>query len=166
MMDVIFQIILIFAAFLTSLVAGLLFIFAVVVMPGIKKLGDREFIKTFQVIDGIIQNNQPLFLIVWIGSFVCLVIAALLSIVVLSGIDRSLLFLAAFIVIFGVQLPTVLINIPLNNRIQACEVDRIDDPTCSQTRQDFEERWNRWNSIRAIFASFATLLLLVLLYSL
>lgn len=165
-MEVIFQIILIFAAFLTSLVAGLLFIFAVVVMPGIKKLGDREFIKTFQVIDGIIQNNQPLFLIVWIGSFVCLVIAALLSIVVLSGIDRSLLFLATLFVILGVQLPTVLKNIPLNNRIQAFEVDIIDDPTCSQARQDFEEPWNRWNTIRAIFASFATILLLVLLYSL
>jgi hypothetical protein len=30
-------------------------------IPGIKSLNDREFIRAFQVIDEVIQNNQPLF---------------------------------------------------------------------------------------------------------
>jgi uncharacterized membrane protein len=42
-----FQIVLILATLLCSLVAGLLFAFASVVMPGIKQLNDREFIRTF-----------------------------------------------------------------------------------------------------------------------
>ena len=54
-----FQIVLILATLLCSLVAGFLFAFATVVMPGIKTLNDREFIRAFQVIDGVIQNNQP-----------------------------------------------------------------------------------------------------------
>ena len=45
----IFQIVLILATFLCSLAAGLLFAFAIVVMPGIRSLNDREFIRAFQV---------------------------------------------------------------------------------------------------------------------
>ena len=54
----IFPIALIVATFLCSLVAGLVFVFAIVVMPGIESLNDREFIRAFQVIDRVIQNNQ------------------------------------------------------------------------------------------------------------
>ena len=61
---VVFQITFIFATFLCSLVAGFMFAFSVVVMPGIKSLNDREFIKAFQVMDRIIQNNQPIFILV------------------------------------------------------------------------------------------------------
>ncbi len=48
-----FPIILLVATFLCSLVAGFLLAFAIVVMPSIKQLNDREFIRAFQVIDGI-----------------------------------------------------------------------------------------------------------------
>jgi hypothetical protein len=41
----IFQITLILATFLCSLVAGFLFAFAIVAMPGIRSLNDREFIR-------------------------------------------------------------------------------------------------------------------------
>ena len=60
-----FQIALILATFLCSLVAGFLFAFALVAMPGIRSLKDREFIRAFQVMDRVIQNNQPLFVLVW-----------------------------------------------------------------------------------------------------
>ena len=69
----IFQIALILATFLCSLVAGFLFAFAVVVMPGIGSLNDRDFLRAFQVMDHVIQNNQPIFMLVWVGSVVSLV---------------------------------------------------------------------------------------------
>ena len=62
----IFQLVLIVATFLCSLVAGFVFAFAVVVMPGIATLGDGEFLRAFQTMDRVIQNNQPLFH-VWSG---------------------------------------------------------------------------------------------------
>lgn len=49
-----FHIALIAATFLCSLVAGFLFAFAVVVMPGMRSLDDGEFIGAFRAIDGAI----------------------------------------------------------------------------------------------------------------
>ena len=76
---------LIVATFFCSLVAGFVFAFAVVVMPGIKHLKDAEFIRAFQVMDRIIQNNQPLFILVWVGSALALIVAAGLGIAELTG---------------------------------------------------------------------------------
>ena len=59
---------------LCSLVAGLLFGFAIVVMPGIAKLTDKEYLLAFKHMDGIIQNNQPLFILVWAGSILSIIL--------------------------------------------------------------------------------------------
>ena len=162
----IFQIALILATFLCSLVAGFLFAFAVVAMPGIGGLDDREFIRAFQVMDRVIQNNQPIFLLVWVGSVVALVIAAVLGIGRLDGAGRLLIIFAALVYLLGVQLPTVTINIPLNNKLQTLDVDAMNETTQKAARQDFEPRWNLWNSIRAAFASLASALFIVLLFRL
>jgi uncharacterized membrane protein len=160
----IFQIALILATFLSSLVAGLLFVFAIVVMPGIRTLSDREFIRAFQVMDGVIQNNQPLFLLVWLGSAVALVTSAVFGLGQLDGVGRLLIILAALVHILGVQLPTVTINIPLNNKLQTLDVDTTNETAQKTARKEFEPRWNRWNSIRAALASLASALLIILLF--
>ncbi len=164
--DGIFQIALILATFLCSLVAGLLFAFAIVAMPGIGNLNDREFIRAFQAIDGVIQNNQPIFMLVWVGSVVALVTSVVLGIGPLDGVRFLLIIFAALAYVLGVQLPTATINIPLNNRLQTLDVDAMDEVTRNAARKDFEPRWNRWNSIRAVFASLASALLLFLLFRL
>ncbi len=162
----IFQIALILATFLCSLVAGFLFAFALVVMPGIRSLNDREFIRAFQVMDRVIQNNQPIFVLVWVGSVVALVTSAVLGIGQLDGAGRLLTIFAALTYLLGVQLPTVTINIPLNNKLQTLDVDAMNESTQKAARKDFEPRWNRWNSIRAAFASLASALLIILLFRL
>ena len=144
--------------------AGLLFVFAIVVMPGIKRLNDREFIRAFQVMDGVIQNNQPLFLLVWVGSAVALIASAVLGLGQLDGVGRMLIVLAALVYLLGVQLPTIAINIPLNNKLQTLNVDAMSETTQQTARQAFEPRWNRWNSFRATIASLASALLIVLLF--
>ena len=59
---VIFQFVLVLTTFLCSLVAGFLLAFAVVAMPGIKSLNDRDFLKAFQAMDRIIQKQTtPLY---------------------------------------------------------------------------------------------------------
>ncbi len=159
----VFQIALILATFLCSLVAGLLFAFAIVAMPGIRSLNDREFIRAFQVMDRVIQNNQPIFMLVWVGSVVALVTSAVLSIGQLDGAERLLIVFAALAYLFGVQLPTFTINVPLNNKLQALDVDAMNETTQKAARKDFEPRWILWNSIRTAFASLASALLIVLL---
>jgi len=158
-----FQAVLLSAAFLCSLVAGLLFAFAAVVMPGIKRLDNGDFIRSFQVMDRVIQNNQPLFVVVWVGSVLALLTAAVLGLWELSGANRLLLAITALIYLIGVQLPTITINIPLNNALQKLDVGRMDDTTRKRARDGFEPRWNRWNVMRAVGASLTSVLLVLLL---
>ncbi len=131
------------AAFLCSLVAGFLFSFAVVVMPGISNLNNREFIRAFQEIDRVIQNNQPIFMVVWLGSVVALVISSVLGIWQLNGAMRLLIIFAALSYLFGVQLPTATINIPLNNKLQSLVVDTMDDKTQETARYSGFEKNSR-----------------------
>ena len=161
--EAVFQITLILATLLCSLVAGFVFAFAVVVMPGIKTLSDREFIRAFQVMDRIIQNNQPIFVLVWVGSIVALVAAAGFGIGQLQAVERLLIVFAVLAYLLVVQLPTFTINIPLNNKLQTLNVDDMDETAQKAARMDFEPRWIRWNSIRTIFASLVSGLLLILL---
>ncbi|MEM7757728.1 MAG: anthrone oxygenase family protein [Cyanobacteria bacterium P01_A01_bin.40] len=161
-----FQIVLILATLLCSLGAGFLFAFATVVMPGIKTLNDREFIRAFQVIDGVIQNNQPLMVAVWMGSILAAVAAAVLGFGQLDGTQRLLSLSAPIIYILGVQLSTFTINVPLNNRLQRLNVDAMDEVALKAARMNFEPGWNRWNLVRTPFAGLASVLFMILLFRL
>ena len=151
------------SALLCSLVAGLVLAFAIVVMPGIKTLGNRDYLKSFKSIDRVIQNNQPIFMMVWLGSAVVLLASTVLGIWRLEGIDRLLLIVACGIYIFGVQVPTVMINVPLNNRLQSQSLDTMPESELVTTTEEFDSRWLRWNNIRTVVATLTTVLLLVLL---
>ena len=151
------------AALLCSLVAGVLFAFAVVVMPGIGNLDDASFIRAFQVTDRVIQNNQPLFVLVWVGSVLAVIAAAVLGLWAVAGVVRVLLVVAALVYLVGVQVPTGMVNIPLNNRLQSLDVATMTDATRRDARETFERRWNRWNVIRTVVALVVAVLLLFVL---
>ena len=151
------------SALLCSLVAGLVLTFAIVVMPGIKTLGDLDFLRSFKAMDRVIQNNQPIFMLVWMGSAVVLLASTVLGIWQLEGLDQILLIVACAIYIFGVQVPTVTINVPLNNQLQSLDLDAMPNPEVLATVENFESRWLRWNTIRTVIATLTSVLLLVLL---
>lgn len=157
----IFDALLMIATLLCSLVAGLLLAFAVVTMPGLRALDDRDFLRAFRAIDRVIQNNDPVFMLVWAGSVVALVAAALLGVTATSGTERVLLLTAAALYLLGVQLPTVAINIPLNNRLQVLAVDGLSPADSATARADFEPRWNRSNRVRTALSTIVALLLLL-----
>ncbi|MEM1202238.1 MAG: DUF1772 domain-containing protein [Acidobacteriota bacterium] len=157
-----FQITLVSATLLCSLVAGFVFAFACVAMPGIGTLGNREFLQSFQVMDRVIQNNQPLFILVWAGSAAALLLSAVLGFSHLAGLDRVLLLVAAVVYFAGVQLPTLAINVPLNNQLQTLELGEMGDDALAAARAGFEPRWNRWNRIRTVLGVVTSVLLIVL----
>lgn len=158
------QAVLVLAAFLCSLVAGFLFAFAVVVMPGIRNLDDREFIKSFQVMDGIIQNSQPVFLLVWVGSIVTLLAAALLGFWPLVGVGWYLLVIVTLLYLLGVHLPTVFINLPLNKQLQSQDATSLNEQTQREARNNFEQRWNFSNLVRTGVTCLTSVLLMILLF--
>ncbi|MEM1154276.1 MAG: anthrone oxygenase family protein, partial [Pseudomonadota bacterium] len=135
-----------------SLVAGFLFAYAIVVMPGLEKLDDAAFIRAFQVTDKVIQNNHPVFLVVWLGSAVAVIMSWLLSFGAFSGLDFVLMTAAVIAYLLGVQVVTVVIHLPLNNRLQQLDVADADEGQLRAARAAFEAQWNKSNRRRTAVA--------------
>ncbi|MFK7967248.1 MAG: DUF1772 domain-containing protein, partial [Burkholderiaceae bacterium] len=135
-----FQIGLIFSALLCALVAGLVFTFAIVVMPGLRTMADCEYLRAFKAMDRVIQDNQPIFMLVWLGSVVAVLGTTVMGISRLDGLDRFLLITASAIYVFGVHLPTVLINVPINNQLQAQPLDALSEIELRSLTETYETR--------------------------
>ena len=133
-----------------ALVTGFVFTYAVIVMPGLAKLTDREFIRAFQVTDELIQNNQPIFMIVWVGSVISVMSMLIASFMGPYSVDTVLVIIAGFVYLLGVQGLTVLVHLPLNRRIQTVNVEERDASALREERLLFETRWIRFNWIRTL----------------
>ena len=99
----------------------------------------------------------------WLGSALALILALVVGLGRLDGLPRALLAAAGGIYLLGVQLPTLVVNVPLNNELQEVDVDAADDAACGAARRRFESRWNRWNVVRTVLAVLTTILLLAVL---
>lgn len=142
-----------------GLVAGFLFAFAVVVMPGLRRMTDADFLRTFQAVDGVIQRGSPVFAAVWAASAALPLLAAATRLASREGPSALLLSAAAAVMLLGVHLPTLVVNVPANTRLQAVDVAELDGPAASEVRRRFESRWNRWNAVRTVAATTGVLLL-------
>ncbi len=154
---------LIFSILFCSLVGGFIFTYAIVVMPGLSELSDKDFIRAFQVTDTIIQNNQPVFMFTWIGSIVALLTTILISMVSVGLSEAWLVIIIGAAYLLGVQGITVAIHIPLNNHIQKIKIEELTDKVLTEERSKFETKWNVFNNIRTGVAISVMLLLLILL---
>ena len=161
-MDVL-DISLIFSILSCSLVGGFIFTYAIVVMPGLSKLNDKDFLRAFQVTDAVIQNKQPLFMFTWIGSIVAMLTTLLVSLVSVGLPETWLILLIGVAYLLGVQGITVAIHIPLNNHIQKIEIDALNNDMLANERLKFETRWNFFNYIRTSIALSVSVLMLILL---
>lgn len=146
----IFGISLILSTFFCSLVAGLLFGFAVVVMPGIAGLSNRDFLISFKQMDGIIQNNQPVFMLVWLGSIAAIMATSIQGVQNLGASQTNLLLLGLAFYLLGVQLPTARFNIPLNNELQNMDLMKMEESELAVFRSKFQTKWNFWNRFRVL----------------
>jgi len=131
-----------------TLVTGFTLLYAVVIMPGLSKLDDKEFIKAFQVTDGVIQDNQPLFILIWLGSVISVVGAILSSIISVGLPEAWLIVFVGVVYLLGVQGITLSVHLPLNNRIKKINIEKTDHQMLSVERGKFETRWNFFNTIR------------------
>ncbi|MCP4953062.1 DUF1772 domain-containing protein [Arenicellales bacterium nBUS_48] len=144
-----------------TLVTGFTLLYAVVIMPGLSKLDDKEFIKAFQVTDGVIQDNQPLFILTWLGSVISVVGAILSSIISVGLPEAWLIVFVGVVYLLGVQGITLSVHLPLNNHIKKINIEKTDNKTLSVERQKFETRWNFFNTIRTGISFLVSLTLLL-----
>ena len=154
---------LVFAVLTCSLVTGFIFTYAVVVMPGFSKLEDKEFLRAFQVTDGVIQNNQPLFMLTWVGSIISVLSVMAISILSLGVSEAWIIIVVGLIYLLGVQGITISIHLPLNNHIQKIDINDMNNQSLNEERTNFEMRWNYFNKIRTFIAFAASLSFLLIL---
>jgi len=154
---------LIFSILSCSLVTGFIFTYAIVVLPGFSKLDDKEYIRAFQVTDEVIQNNQPLFMLTWIGSIISVLGAILASILSPDLGETWFIVLIGVVYLLGVQGITITIHLPINNHIKDLNLDELDNQTLIKERLKLETKWNYFNNIRTGVGFFVSLSLLLVL---
>ena len=152
-----------FSILLSALVTGFILTYAIVIMPGLSNLDDKEFIKAFQVTDGIIQNNQPLFILIWVGSIMSVLSTIITSILSLGILDAWLIISVSVVYLLLVQGITILIHLPLNKSIQNIDINSSNSETLSKMRKSFETKWNYFNNVRSVVAFFVVLIFLSIL---
>jgi uncharacterized membrane protein len=141
------------ATLTTGLVAGLLFVFAHAVMPGLGTGDDGLLVAAFQRIDAAISNVWMM--ISFLGSPVLTAAALVLD---LTGDNMTVPWLvAALVLVVATVLITGGVHLPLNRALH--EVDAGDAAAAAAARRWFEARWVRWNIVRTVTstASFAAL---------
>ena len=132
-------------------------------MPGFSKLEDKEFLRAFQVTDGVIQNNQPLFMLTWVGSIISVLSVMAISILSLGVSEAWIIFVVGLIYLLGVQGITISIHLPLNNHIQKIDINDMNNQSLNEERTNFEMRWNYFNNIRTFIAFSTSLSFLLIL---
>ena len=130
----------------TGLVAGLLYGWAVSVIPGTTRVGDRTYVETMQDINRAIIN--PAFIIPFIGVPLALGAASVLHLRTGDARRGWLLASGTGTYLIGVLGVTVRGNIPLNDALDAFDLPDAADDALSDRRHTYERPWNRFHRLR------------------
>ncbi len=132
----------------SGLMAGLFFGWAVSVNLGLARVSDRTYIATMQSINRAIVN--PIFVVVFMGTAVALLAAAVVHAADGQGKRATWLFAAAGTYILGVLGVTIGGNIPLNDKLEAFSLEDSPDEAISDQRHGYEAPWVRWHNVRTV----------------
>jgi uncharacterized membrane protein len=157
-MEINFKIIVLLVSILfTGLTAGLCFTWSNAVTPGIGRLDNITFLKSFQAMNRAIINGK--FLLVFMGPIVLLFLNAYLF---KNDSTSFWLFLTGAIFFFiGVSLITIFGNVPLNEILDKSNLETLSKVELQDLRTQFERPWNRLHNLRT-FSSISAFTLLVI----
>ncbi|RBQ19313.1 hypothetical protein DP939_15400 [Spongiactinospora rosea] len=130
-------------------VAGVFYAFSVSVMRALDAIDAREAARAMRSVNRKILN--PLFL----GPFMGAPVLAAATGGLLLALGRSeaafAFFAAAAVYAFGTFLPTVVINVPMNEALERATVPDDAGPAATLWA-GYSPRWTRWNTIRTVFS--------------
>ena len=130
----------------TGLMSGLWYGWAVSVIPGTRRVADANYIDTMQHINRAIIN--PAFIVPFVGIPIVIGIAAVLQFRAGDGRRGWLLVGAAVTYLVGVLGVTAGRNVPLNDALDAFDLEGSDVEAVRTRRQTYEGPWNRWHYVR------------------
>ncbi len=122
-----------------GLMGGVFVAFSVAVMPALRRRPAAEAVAVMQEVNRVIVS--PLFLLVFLGTGVAGVVAAVFDVRAVPG---------AALYVVGALGVTMAVNVPLNNRL---------DAEGEQIWERYIARWTAWNHVRALAATGSAVLL-------
>ncbi len=136
------------ALVLSGLSAGLFYGWRVSVIPGTRRVSSSAYVETMQQINVAIIN--PAFLVVFTATPAVMAIAAGLHFAD-DAADAGWLLVAATIVYATTTIATTAArNIPLNDALDAFDLDGASGPEIDASRERYEGPWNRWHDVRTV----------------
>jgi len=144
--------------FMTSAVlCGIYFVFSNTVMPALARQTTAQGIDAMRKINQQIQN--PVFFVLFFGSAMSSVAVLALAAIAPETLPPAIKLnwqttLGACLVLFAF-LSTVLVNVPLNNRLDA---EQGASPSAAQTWEHYLDKWVRWNHLRTLSTLLGALL--------
>ncbi|WP_319480232.1 DUF1772 domain-containing protein [uncultured Draconibacterium sp.] len=151
--------ILIITTIFSGLMAGLFYAWSISVTPGLAKINDVSYLQAFQSMNRAILN--PLFFVVFFGLVILLPVLSYLSFQTSINNQFWYVILATILYFIGVMGVTIIGNVPLNNALEALQIESMTPEQMDEFRKGFESKWNRLNIIRTISSTLAFLLLVI-----
>jgi uncharacterized membrane protein len=151
-------IILITTTVFSGLMAGLFYAWSISVTPGLARINDLSYLQAFQSMNRAIIN--PVFFVVFFGLVILLPMLSYFSYQNSTSYQFWYVILATILYFVGIMGVTIGGNVPLNNALEALQIESMTPEQMDEFRKGFESKWNRLNHIRTI-SSILTFLLLV-----
>lgn len=153
------NIVLVVGGTLTGLMAGLFYTFNVAIVPALRAIKGTQHIAMMQAINDKIKN--PVFFLSFFGPTILLPLAAFLH----RGAEQfPLLVAAAALHIIGGNGVTIGGNIPLNERLDKVDANRLSESEADSIRNEFQgagSAWMRFHNIRTLTSIAATALVFI-----
>jgi len=139
--------------------AGLFYAWSASVTPGLAQVGDANYLQAFQSMNRAILN--PVFLILFMGLAILLPLLSYLYFQTPVNAQLWYILLATALYLVGVIAVTIFGNVPLNNTLEALQVESMSPEQMTSFRLGFENTWNKLNMIRTICSSLALISLIM-----
>lgn len=153
------MIVLLLAALTTALSAGLFFSWSCSVTLGLARLPDTTYIPAMQSINREILN--PVFFTCFFGPAILLPLSTFMHYGQPLSASFWSLLAAAVIYLAGVICVTIFGNVPLNNALDAFNLQLATKEEIASLRAGFEAPWNSLNTVRTVASTISLILVLI-----
>jgi len=156
MIESLFTITLWFCAIGCGLMAGIYFAFSGFVMSSFARIETAAGILAMQSINDVILRSA--FMPIFFGTSVGAALIAATALLNLSGTGAVLKFSAGGLYFTGMFVTTVLVNVPLNNKLGDADAYSAHG---AEIWDDYLQRWTRWNHVRTITSLVSSILFFI-----
>jgi uncharacterized membrane protein len=140
------------AALVAGIVAGIFYTFSDFVMRALKAASSTAGAEAMQEINRKVYSSG--FLVMLMGLAPVSALLAILAVTGAAGPAAGWLLAGAAIYLVGVMLVTIVVNVPMNKRLDVL------DPASAEAHaywSDYARRWTAWNHVRTAASIAATL---------